>query len=850
MEYPLISEYREAILSAEDNFNELSSLRPVLDSHGDPIMSSGNFAVVFKMRDENDGKLYAVKCFIKDQEGRDESYRKIADELETVSSSYILPLRYLENELFVDSAQCDMEEFPIVVMEWVEGETLDAYLNRNLDDKYELEMLSYRFNRMAAWLLAQPFAHGDLKPDNTLVRKDGSLVLVDYDGMFVPSMKGEKAREIGSPDYRHPARSIEDFDEHIDDFSIAVIALSLKAIALNPKLKATSSDTLLLSEKDYQSPNESQLLKDIQKLTSDSELLMLLGILYISLAKNRLDSISFRLFITSKPKQPIKSNTQIIEREKIDTSFTNTDFINGIVDEYGCIYSKDGKRLLLFNNDRYVSNYSIRPGTVIICDNAFGTFDSDLEIYNIGDSLYSISLPNSITAIGNDAFSGCPNLRKINLPNSVISIGNGAFSGCSSLQEIKIASSVSTIRDSTFRGCTSLKSINIPNSVIKIEKGAFFNCKSLKSIILPNSLTQIFDDAFKGCENLININLPDSVKIIGENAFAGCRKLQNINLPKSLISIEGNPFNGCINLEIHIAPESNFKIRNQFLMSKEGTLIACLNKKIISLNIPKYVTSIANSAFIDCVELATVIIPKSVTSIGNSAFYGCTKLIAIKIPESVTYLGNQVFYGCSSLQLIRLPESTTYIGTSAFFRCKKLKAIRIPESVTFIEKFMFFGCSSLQDIKISNSVTSIGDSAFSECEELTTLNLPNSLISIGDSAFYNCKTLKYIKIPNNVKNIGESAFSYCSSLQLIKLPDVLNTIKDNTFALCSSLKQVIIPENLTQIGYRAFFGCIALEAINIPQSIGSIGEEAFKHCSLLYKYNIPGTNDLGEDAYT
>ncbi|MDE6652752.1 MAG: protein kinase, partial [Paramuribaculum sp.] len=223
MEYPLISEYREAIMAAEDNFRELASLRPVFDSHGDPVMSSGNFAVVFKMRDENNGKLYAVKCFIKDQADRDESYRKIADELEMVSSSYILPLRYLENELFVDSAQCSNEEFPIVVIEWVEGETLYTYLNRNFNDKYELEMLSYRFNRMATWLIAQPFAHGDLKPDNILVRKDGSLVLVDYDGMFVPSMKGEKAREIGSPDYRHPSRSDSDFNENIDDFSISVI---------------------------------------------------------------------------------------------------------------------------------------------------------------------------------------------------------------------------------------------------------------------------------------------------------------------------------------------------------------------------------------------------------------------------------------------------------------------------------------------------------------------------------------------------------------------------------------------------------------------------------------------------
>ena len=234
MEYPLISEYREAILSAEENLSELSSLRPVLDNYGDPVMSSGNFAVVFKMKDERDGRLYALKCFIKDQEGREESYQKIADELETVSSAYILPLRYLDKELFVDTQHCQEEEFPVVVMEWVEGETLEAYLKRNLHDCFELEMLSYRFNRMAAWLLAQPYAHGDLKPDNILVRKDGSLVLVDYDGMFVPAMKGEKARETGSPDYRHPLRNESDFNEYIDDFSISVIALSLKAIALSP----------------------------------------------------------------------------------------------------------------------------------------------------------------------------------------------------------------------------------------------------------------------------------------------------------------------------------------------------------------------------------------------------------------------------------------------------------------------------------------------------------------------------------------------------------------------------------------------------------------------------------------
>ena len=184
-DYPLISEYREAIMSPEDNFSELTSLRPVLDSRGEPMMSSGNFAVVFKMRDEKTGKLYAIKCFTRPQEGRAESYRRITEELESVSSAYMVPMRWLDNELFVDTTQCDREEFPVVVMEWVEGEPLDLYVSRHLGDSDALSMLSYRFNRMAAWLLAQPFAHGDLKPDNILVRADGSPVLVDYDGMFV-----------------------------------------------------------------------------------------------------------------------------------------------------------------------------------------------------------------------------------------------------------------------------------------------------------------------------------------------------------------------------------------------------------------------------------------------------------------------------------------------------------------------------------------------------------------------------------------------------------------------------------------------------------------------------------------
>lgn len=178
MNYPLISEYIEAIKSAEDNFEELSYLRTVLGDDGLPIMTSGNFAVVFKMKDKQSGKFYAVKCFTKEQEGRSESYKLIAEEFEFASSNYLTPIRFLEKELFVDTEQTSETEFPVLLMDWVEGIPMDKYIQKNINNHYVLELLAFRFSKLATWLLAQPFAHGDLKPDNILVKEDGSIDLV------------------------------------------------------------------------------------------------------------------------------------------------------------------------------------------------------------------------------------------------------------------------------------------------------------------------------------------------------------------------------------------------------------------------------------------------------------------------------------------------------------------------------------------------------------------------------------------------------------------------------------------------------------------------------------------------
>ena len=574
MQYPLISEYLTAIQDAHDNLDKLNHLVPVLDEHGEPYRSSGAFAIVFKMKDEQTGKCYALKCFTEEQEGRAEAYRQIAEELEFVDSPYITSVKYLEKELFVDS-NCEDDEFPVLLMDWIEGETMETYIAENYTDSYEMSMLCYRFCKMAAWLRSQSFAHGDIKPDNIIVRPDGTLTLVDYDGMFVPVMKGQKSPTIGTKDFSHPLRTIDDFDETIDDFALASIALSLKAISLDSSLLQSygASDRLLFSATDYLDLSKSKIFAALLSLLADVEARTLLSMFLLSSAQKDLSMCSFRLFGLQKPK----------DKEVWSTEVTEEDLKNAIEDEYGVKYSKDWKRLLRAPS-RLTGRYSIRKGAKVIGKNAFFKCIS----------LTSINIPDSVTSIGDCAFNACESLTNINIPNSVTSIGAGAFRGCISLANINIPDGVTSIGDWAFNACESLTSIIIPDSVTSIGAGAFFRCWTLRNINIPNSITSIEEGAFSYCYSLTSINIPDSVTTIGDFAFSGCDSLTSINIPNGVTNIGHSTFSEC--------------------------------KSLTNINIPDSVTSIGDFAFSSCVSLTSINIPNGVTNIGQGAFKNCGSL--------------------------------------------------------------------------------------------------------------------------------------------------------------------------------------------------------------------------------
>ena len=529
MQYPLISEYVRAIQDASSNLDQLAHLVPVLDDHGEPYRSSGAFAVVFKMKDEQIGKCYALKCFTEEQEGRAEAYRQIADELDMVDSPYITSVKYMEKELFVDS-QCEEDEFPVLLMDWVEGETMETYISSNYCNQYAMSMLCYRFGKMAAWLRTQSFAHGDVKPDNIIVRPDGSLTLVDYDGMFVPSMKGSQSPTIGTKDFCHPLRTVDDFNETIDDFSLASIALSLKAISMKSTLLDIygASDRLLFSENDYRNPSNSKVISALQELMCDKDFCTLYSLFMLALARKELSACSFRLFIGEKP------NITPVMNEDLSTETTEEELKEALVDEWGVKYSKDGRKLLEAPGE-LSGAYSVKEGTKIICDSAFWYCSS----------LSEIVIPSSVTSIGDSAFYGCNSLSEIVIPSSVTSIGDSAFYGCNSLSEIVIPSSVTSIGDRAFSSCDSLSEIVIPFSVTSIGKSAFRGCNSLSEIVIPSSVTSICDWAFWNCRSLSEIVIPSSVTSIGKGAFYVCDSLSEIVIPSSVTCIGDSAFYGC-----------------------------------------------------------------------------------------------------------------------------------------------------------------------------------------------------------------------------------------------------------------------------------------------------------------
>ena len=486
--------------------------------------------------------------------------------------------------------------------------------------------------------------------------------------------------------------------------------------------------------------------------------------------------------------------------------------------------------------------------------------------FNACTSLTSIEIPKSVTSIGDRAFDNCASLTSILVDENNVnykSIDGNLYSKDGKVliryasgkkdTVFTIPNSVTSIGEDAFSSCTSLTSIVIPDSVTSIGTRAFYDCDSLFSVVIGDSVTSIGSRAFSGCSSLYSIVIPDSVTSIGGWAFSDCFKLVEVINKSTHITIEkGSESNGYVGYYALAVYNSDSGITESQLINDNGYIIYTEgNEKILvgyngqetDLILPNYITEIYKYAFYGCDSLYSVEIPNSVTSIGNKAFSSCTSLTSIVIPDSVTSIGDRAFYDCDSLFSVVIGNSVTSIGDWVFYGCDSLYSVVIGNSVTSIGDWLFSGCDSLYSVVIGDSVTSIGYEAFYGCTSLTSIEIPNSVTSIGTRAFYDCDSLFSVVIGDSVTSIGSRAFWDCDSLTSVVIGDSVTSIGDSVFDDCTSLTSIEIPNSVTSIGNSAFAACTSLTSIEIPNSVTSIGDNAFNACDSLTKVNYTGTID-------
>lgn len=479
--------------------------------------------------------------------------------------------------------------------------------------------------------------------------------------------------------------------------------------------------------------------------------------------------------------------------------------------------------------------------------------------FSMCSGLTSITIPSSVTTIGNSAFWGS-GIRQVAIPSSVTAIGTSAFQNCSALNQVELSPALKVINIYMFANCSALTSIEIPDGVISIGDRAFTK-SGLKAIIIPDNVSSIGTSAFEGCEGLTEVTLGSGVKSISNTVFKDCKSLKSISIPDNVTTIGTSAFENC--------------------------------KAFLGVTLGSGITSIGPTAFKSCESMRYLIIPDNVTSVGASAFESCKSMTKVTLGGGIKAIASSLFKDCESLKDINIPDTVTSIGQEAFSGCKSLTGINLSDNITSIGSSAFKGCAGITSIDIPVKVTTIADNTFNGTG-ITQLVIPETVRQISSAAFMNCANLSTVTIMSTSLTLGDKAFAnsnietltcYCPNLPSARASCFSNSVYQNAslyvpYALVELYRETspwsqftkIIPldEDFASIDGMHFIhngertACLSAykgssESVVIPETIeagdtvytvNEIGHFAFEHCTSLKNIAIPGTiTKIGNNAF-
>ena len=423
-----------------------------------------------------------------------------------------------------------------------------------------------------------------------------------------------------------------------------------------------------------------------------------------------------------------------------------------IRDNKGGCFSRDGKRLLAFEN-KNCTQYDIPDGVEVICNRVF----SDCE------SLVFITMPESLKIIGNSAFENC-GLVSLTLPDSVIALCNSAFCHCDHLQSCSLPSQLTFLGAAVFAGCHQLHQLVLPTHLNTILGNPFADTPICHIACLSKSFC-VVDDMLLTADRRHLVSywghhehavLPEGLHCIGDSAFAFANELQSLVIPASVEVIEPNAFSYCVHL-------SHVKLPPKLIEISDLVFFNCYG--LVDIHLPEGIERIGAHSFESCHSLQQIVIPNSVKEIGDQALYNCMGMRSVVIGSSLNNIGSHPFCGLNLEHLECLSPHFKYShhaflskdGSILYGLCADIRQYKVPSGVEKICSMAFCNRRTLSSLVLPDSVEKIGKSAFANCVNLVTFKSGKNLHEIGDQAFFDCWSLNLMDLGTCPNSIGKDA---------------------------------------------------------------------------------------------